>query len=501
MLRLRKAFRLSRGGALFSTSTSRTRLPYAQITNADVQHFRSVLGDAAVVTGKDDLEIYNTDWTGDYRGQTTLAVRPESASQVSKILSYCNERRLAVVPQGGNTGLVGGSVPVFDEIVVSLNRMNNIRAFDEISGVLTCDAGCILENLDNFVGERGYMMPIDLGAKGSCQIGGNVATNAGGIRFVRYGSLHGTVLGIEAVLPDGTVLDNLSTLRKDNTGYDLKQLFIGSEGSLGIITGLNILCPTRPRAVQAAFLACETFDDVRRILRMAKTELSEVLSAFEFLDREALEAATSNLPGVRDPLPDTPGKFYTLIEVSGSSAEHNEEKLSMFLEKAMECGAVTDGAVAQDENHSAMFWRIREGMPEAMSKVGMTFKYDFSLPLDSFYTIVRDTRERIRDCEGALVVAWGHVGDCNLHLNIAVPREQNEMQGRVRDLLSPFLFEKVREYHGSISAEHGLGLMKAGAIHYRQNATSVNVMQRLRKMIDPNSIMNPYKYVLPENKE
>lgn len=209
---------------------------YAQVEERDVVYFRGLLGAAGVITDSDDLVPYNTDWMKKYHGQSRLALRPKTTEQVARIMEYCNERSLAVVPQGGNTGLVGGSIPLFDEIVLSLSSMDKVISFDDHSGVVVCEAGCILQNLESFVNELGYMVPLDLGAKGTCQIGGNVATNAGGLRLVRYGSLKGSVLGLEAVLADGTVLDTLNTLRKDNTGFDVKQLLIGSEGSLAVIT-------------------------------------------------------------------------------------------------------------------------------------------------------------------------------------------------------------------------------------------------------------------------
>lgn len=243
----------------------------------------SVTNDA----GADDIEPCNTDWMKKYRGHCKLVLKPGSTEQVSKILKYCNDNMLAVVPQGGNTGLVGGSVPVFDEIVLNMSRMNQVRDFDEVSGVLVADAGVILEAADHYLAERGYIFPLDLGAKGSCHIGGNVACNAGGLRLLRYGSLHGNVLGIEAVLPDGTIVDDLFKLRKNNTGYDLKQLFIGSEGTIGVITGISIQCPQRPKAQNVAFFGLESFEQCQQAFRNAKSHLSEILSAFEMMDNSA----------------------------------------------------------------------------------------------------------------------------------------------------------------------------------------------------------------------
>ncbi|KAJ1649085.1 D-lactate ferricytochrome c oxidoreductase, partial [Coemansia sp. RSA 25] len=256
---------------------------FKRLTKDDVGFFKTVVPSETILATAEiggtadavELEGFNADWLNKYRGNSQLVLRPKTTEQVSQILKYCNTHNIAVVPQGGNTGLVGGSVPVHDEIVLSLRNMNKIRSYDELSGILVCDAGCVLEELGNYVGERGHIMPLDLGAKGSCHIGGNVAANAGGIRFLRYGTLHGSVLGLEVVLPDGTVLDNLSTLRKDNTGYDLKQLFIGSEGTLGVITGVSVATPQRPSAVNVAVLGVPTYECVQRAFKLARKRCGE----------------------------------------------------------------------------------------------------------------------------------------------------------------------------------------------------------------------------------
>jgi FAD/FMN-containing dehydrogenase len=258
-----------------------------------------------------------------YRGHTKLVLKPGSTIEVSKVLQYCNENMLAVVPQGGNSGLVGGSVPVFDEIVINTARMNKIRSFDEVSGTLVVDAGCILEIVDQFLAEKNHMFPLDLGAKGSCHIGGNVATNAGGLRLLRYGSLHGNVLGIEAVLPDGRIVDDLSRLRKNNTGYDIKQLFIGAEGTIGIITGISILCPQRSEAVNVAFFGLESFEKVQEAYKEAKGQLSGILSAFELMDGKSQDMVHT-VTGKKRPL-ENEYPFYCLIETSGSNKEHDDE--------------------------------------------------------------------------------------------------------------------------------------------------------------------------------
>eukprot|EP01098_Paradermamoeba_levis_P000759 TRINITY_DN10888_c0_g1_i1.p1 TRINITY_DN10888_c0_g1~~TRINITY_DN10888_c0_g1_i1.p1 ORF type:complete len:356 (+),score=78.91 TRINITY_DN10888_c0_g1_i1:141-1208(+) len=304
---------------------------FKRIGAEDVKFFEKVLGKAAVVTDKDELEPLNNDWLKKYKGSSPLALFPSTTEQVSDILKYCNQQRLAVVPQGGNTGLVGGGVPVFDEIILSLSKMTNVISFDDVSGVVVCEAGIILSQLDSYLEKFSYTVPLDLGAKGSCQIGGNVSTNAGGLRLLRYGSLHGSVLGLEVVLADGRIMKNLNILRKDNTGYDLKQLFIGSEGSLGIITKVSLACPVKPKAVRVAFLGCQSMDKVREIFVRTKLGLNEILSAFEFMDRHSFELVLKHKKDTsRDPF-DTQYPFYVLIETSGSDDAHDYEKLSNFL--------------------------------------------------------------------------------------------------------------------------------------------------------------------------
>lgn len=286
---------------------------FAKLQPADVEFFKSILGPSGVITDPVELARYNVDWMKKYRGQSQLVLRPKTTEQVSKIAKYCNDKKLAMVPQGGNTGLVGGSVPVFDEIVVTMELMNQVRSFDAVSGILVADAGLVLENADKYLEERGFIFPLDLGAKGSCHIGGNVATNAGGLRLIRYGSLHGSVLGLEVVLADGTILNNLSTLRKDNTGYDLKQLFIGSEGTLGFITGVSIATPKRSSAVNVSMVTVKSFEDVQRVFLKTKEALGEILSAFEFWDSNASRMVSTYLDYVKNPLAES-GWYFKEIE-------------------------------------------------------------------------------------------------------------------------------------------------------------------------------------------
>lgn len=494
-----KRFRPSTArGAKFTTDSYpdiKRDARFSQLTEDHVKHFKSLLGsDAAILDAitneavKDDLEPFNCDWMKKYRGHCRLVLKPGSTEEVSKVLKYCNDNMLAVVPQGGNTGLVGGSVPVFDEIVINMSRMNQVRSFDEVSGVLTADAGAVLEVVDNYLAERGYIFPLDLAAKGSCHIGGNVATNAGGLRLLRYGSLHGSVLGVEAVLPDGTVVDDLFKLRKNNTGYDIKQLFIGAEGTIGIITGVSVHCPQRSKAVNVAFFGLESYERVQQAFREAKGQLSEILSAFELMDNQSqvlVRKVTKNNFPLEKEYP-----FYCLVETSGSNADHDSEKLEAFLEDVMGKEVVSDGVVAQDETQLKSLWGWREGISEASGAFGGVYKYDVSIPLKSLYRLVEDVKAKIQ-AAGLIgetdeypvvdVVGYGHMGDSNLHLNVCVRRYDK----KVEKILEPYVFEWIKEHEGSISAEHGLGLAKKKFIGYSRSDTMIGLMKQIKNLYDP----------------
>lgn len=466
---------------------------FATLNEADVAAFRAIMGDKGVVQDPDSLHVANRDWMGKYFGASTLLLKPTDTWQVSALLRHCSERQLAVVPQGGNTGLVGGSVPVFNEVILNLGAMNRIISFDEVSGILVCEAGCILEHLSDYVSARGFTLPVDLGARGSCQVGGNVATNAGGVRVLRYGSLHGSVLGLEVVLSDGTVLDLLRALRKDNTGYDLKQLFIGAEGTLGVVTKVALLTPPQSSSVHVAFLACSDYEAVQATFVEARKQLGEVLSAFEFLDRNSLDLVLKHREASRDPLPNTEAPFYVLLETSGSNETHDREKVESFLEGALEGGMVVDAALAEGSGQRAKLWELRESVPEALQRSGVVYKYDLSIPVRDLYKLVEVMRQRLDGL--ASVFGYGHLGDGNLHLNISASAYTEEILSRIE----PFVYEWTAEMRGSVSAEHGIGLLKASALHYSKPTEAVDIMSRLKTLLDPSGILNPYK-VLPPNK-
>jgi D-2-hydroxyglutarate dehydrogenase len=347
---------------------------FAALRAADLDAFRAIVGAAGVVTDPHALAAFNADWTGRFAGAAAVALRPRCAAEVAALVAHCAGRRLALVPQGGNTGLVGGSVPVFDEVILSLGAMNRIISFDEVTGVLTAEAGCVLETLDNFVAARGHAMPVDLGARGSAQLGGLLATNAGGVRLLRHGPLAASVLGVSAVLASGAPLDLLSPLRKDNTGYSLKNLLIGSEGTLGVLTAAAVLCPPRPPAPQTAWLAAPSFEAAQRALAAARRYLGEALAAFEFLDAEAVAIAAAHLPGARDPLPGAAAPYALLVEAAGADPAHDAAKMERYLEAVLESGDAADGVLAQGGAQAGALWALREGVTEALRARGGVHK-------------------------------------------------------------------------------------------------------------------------------
>ncbi|GAA5905167.1 FAD-binding oxidoreductase [Sporobolomyces salmoneus] len=509
----------------FSTTSLRSAEPipprrseYKTLDASDVSYFRSILSSPSsiittipspssewTVASAEDLVGYNTDWMDKYKGNSPILLKPKTTEEVSKVMKYCYEKRIAVVPQGGNTGLVGGGVPVYDELILSTEGMSEIREFDEVSGILTADGGAILESLSNYLHPKGYMMPLDLGAKGSCHIAGNISTNAGGLRLLRYGSLHGTVLGLEVVLPDkeGTILSlnmpgdgKAGALRKDNTGYDLKQLFIGAEGTLGVVTGVSIMTPRLPSAINVAVLSVPNFESVQKVFTETRQQLGEILSAFEFFDQEGLELVLEHT-GAKTPFESEPegGRaFYVLIETSGSNKDHDDEKLGGLLESLLENETISDGVLAQDETQVQSLWSLRESLPEAAGKLGRVYKYDLSMPVKDMYSLVEEARERFKEKgieEIRTTVGYGHIGDGNLHINI-VAKDWSE---KVEKTIEPWIYEATAKRNGSISAEHGLGLMKAPYIGYSKSDAAVNVMQQLRSMFDTRRILSPHKYL------
>jgi FAD/FMN-containing dehydrogenase len=411
-------------------------------------HLEDAIADPTVfLDAPEELSRYGRDWTGKFQGETPLVLRPNSTEQVQALLAVCHRKGIAVVPQGGNTGLVGGSVPRNGEVVLSLSRLNAIEGFDEPSASVTVQAGTVLEALQGFLAGKGQMFPVDLGARGSCQIGGMIATNAGGIKVLRYGHMREQVLGLEVVLADGTVLSNLNRLRKNNTGLDLKQLFIGSEGILGVITRAVLRCQPAPAQRQTALLGLERVDMLPAVLMRLRAALSE-LSSLEFFLKGALELVCARFDDVRDPLA-RPHAAYVLVECE--SGHPASARFHEVLAEALEDGAVADAVVAQSGAQAEALWFLREGIAEAISKTGLTHKFDVTVPPGAIPSFIEGIRDLAARFEGVRPVFFGHLGDGNLHLNMVQGASLSDAAFRtLEEEITEPVYALVADFEGSI---------------------------------------------------
>ena len=433
---------------------------------------------AHVVTSA--MEKWSTDWFGRV-GSGMGVVEPRTTAEVSKILKVCHDHSVGVTLLGGSTGLAGGTIAGPGELLVSLARLDKLIDVDSQSSTVTVDGGVILETLQKRLMQAKLVTPYDLGARGSCTVGGNLATHAGGNNFIRYGPLRGHVLGLEVVLADGTILDLMSKSWKDNTALDLKQLFIGSEGCLGVITKARIRCPPLPSHKCAALIhSNKPFDQsVLRALRIARETIGESLSAFEFMDSEGLTVLPALPAGVEPPCSGEVVGFAILVEATGSSSSVLE-RLETFIAQLGE----ERGVIASDLAGIAKLWEYRESLPVRMGSLGPNLKFDVSLSQADYYSLVEAVRERYAS-QVAKIVGYGHVGDGNLHLNIA-------LKGGGADLGIPdFVYAKVGEMGGSVSAEHGIGRDKLSRLHYSKSPESIQYMQKLKALFDPRGILNP----------
>lgn len=457
----------------------------------------AALGPDVVQTNAADIEPWLSDWRGVYKGAAQAVVRPVSTAQVSDCLRLCRQFAVPVVTRGGNTGLCGAATPDAspNNIILSLDRMNRVRSIDTIANTLVADAGCILGNLRRAAQEQDRLLPLSLAAEDSSQIGGNVATNAGGVNVVRYGMARELVLGIEAVLPDGEIFNGLQTLRKDNTGYDLKQLFIGSEGTLGVITGvaLRLHAPTHVRSVVLA--AVESEQQALELFRVVFGACGPRLQAFEFFTDACLDLVLTHVEGVQVPFPDR-HPAYVLIELADTA---DEEALGQLLEnvigQALEQELCVDAAVSSSLAQLQALWRLREEISEAQRADGPHLKHDISLPIERIPEFVKTAEVQLRkvspDCR---LFIFGHFGDGNLHYNVSRPAGADktwaaEWETRVADAI----FEEVMAYGGSISAEHGIGQLKRHAFLHHKDPLQLKLMRQIKQVFDPQGLMNPGK--------
>jgi FAD/FMN-containing dehydrogenase len=466
--------------------------------DAALERIKSVVGPRGWIDDPNEEEPYLTEARRLWRGATRLVVRPASTAEVAEVVRICAETKLAVVPQGGNTGLVAGGVPPedHDNIVLALGRMNRIRAVDSVNFTMTVEAGCILAQLQEAAAEADRLFPLSLGAEGSCQIGGNLSTNAGGIAVLRYGNARELTLGIEVVLPDGRVWDGLRGLRKDNTGYDLKQLFIGGEGTLGIITAATVKLFPRPRETDTAFLALNKVEDVMDLFARARAATADQLTAFELIPRAALDLALVHIPGTIDPLA-ARHPWYVLLEMSSSQTESGlRGLLERLLATALEEGLIADGVIAESGAQAKELWHIREAIVEAQLYSG-SIKHDVAVPVSRVADfIIRATAGVCERLPGIRPMAFGHIGDGNIHFNLNQPDGADTAAYLARwQEFNDIVHGIVRDLHGSISAEHGVGRLKRDEITHYKSPVEIELMRRVKLALDPDNIMNPGKLV------
>ena len=453
-----------------------------------IEMLRDIVGAAHVLTASQDTRPYFTDWRRQYTGSAECVVRPASTAEVARVVELCAAHAVAIVPQGGNTGLSGGSVPTGKgrEIVLALGRMNRIRELDRLNDTITVEAGCVLANVQRAADEAGRLFPLSLAAEGSCQIGGNLSTNAGGVNVLRYGTAREQVLGLEVVLPDGRIWNGLRGLRKDNTGYDLKQLFLGAEGTLGIITAAVLRLHPKPSASATAWIALASAAAAMELLAFLHERLGERLSAFELLSRNCVEAVLAFAPGTQDPLA-RPHPWYVLVEIADSGEEQAlRERVEKALMEAAERGALADAALAQSGEQARALWHIRETLPEAQFT---NVKHDVAVPISKTADFIERATERLAArYPDVRIYAFGHVGDGNIHYNVGPERLVAE-----RSAVNRIVYDTVAELGGSISAEHGLGQLKRDEIRAHKSPLELELMRRLKQALDPRGLMNPGK--------
>ena len=462
-----------------------------------LQRIEQVVGQAGLVRDPALMQSYLTDWRNAYQGQAALVVRPATTEEVAEVVRICHDAQVALVPQGGNTGLNGGSIPDASgsQLVLSLNRMKRIREIDLANETITVEAGVILQHLQDAASQVGRLFPLSLGAEGSCTVGGNLATNAGGTAVLRYGNMRELTLGLEVVLPDGRVWNGLRGLRKDNTGYDLKHLFIGSEGTLGIITAAVLKLFPATHSTATAWVALPSPQAAVELIGHVRSLCADRLTGFEMMSRQSLDFVLNHVAGCSDPL-ETNHPWYALIELRDTVPD---APLTLLLENglahAFERGWVSDAVLASNQTQAAALWALREGISEAQNHEGPSLKHDISVPVSRIPEFIERTDSVLQqDFAGVRIVSYGHMGDGNLHYNISKPLGETDASFRAREhAIMEVIYRMTSAFNGSISAEHGLGQAKPDAAVRFKDPLEIELMRAIKRTLDPAGLMNPGK--------
>jgi FAD/FMN-containing dehydrogenase len=460
-----------------------------------------IVGEAHVLH-EGDLSAYEQDWRKRARGRALAVVRPGSTEEVAAVVRACAASGTALVPQGGNTGLVVGGIPDGSgtQVVLSLQRLNRVRALDRDNLTVTVEAGCILQHLQQAAQQAGLLFPLSLAAEGSCTIGGNLATNAGGTQVLRYGNARTLCLGLEVVTPQGQVWDGLSGLRKDNTGYDLRDLYIGSEGTLGVITAATLQLYPQPTATLTAWAAVPSLDDAVRLLGLARARLGAGLTGFEVMGHFALTLVARHMPQLRVPfLTDTAAgpspPWGVLLELADTESQtHAQAQLEALLALALDQGCVADAVVAESLAQARGLWHVRESIPLAQAQEGLNIKHDIALPISSIPAFCAETDALLaREIDGVRLVNFGHLGDGNLHYNVQAPEgaDAAAFLHTQEDRINALVYGQVQRFGGSISAEHGIGGLKAGTLPDYKPAVALDLMRSIKQALDPQGLLNP----------
>jgi FAD/FMN-containing dehydrogenase len=457
--------------------------------------------DAGIIDDAAAAEAFVIDWRKRYRGRALAVAQPRSTEAVAALVRHCAQAGIPIVPQGGNTGLVGGGTPddSGSALVLSLARMNRVRAIDTANDTMTVEAGCVLAELQKAARDAGRLFPLSLAAEGSCTIGGNLATNAGGVQVLRYGNARELCLGLEVVTASGEIWHGLRGLRKDNTGYDLRDLFIGAEGTLGIITAATLKLFPLPAAQLTAFAAVPDVESAVALLDLARRRLAASLTAFELISEFCLTLVEQHFPQARRPLAD-PSPYYVLLETSDAEGEaHAQTLFEALMAEALEAGLVTDAAVAASIAQSRAFWALRENVPLAQAMEGKNIKHDIGVPISSIAAYVAGTNAEIdRAAPGVRMVVFGHLGDGNLHYNVSpAPGVDHDAFLAHEPMINRIVYDAVARHHGSISAEHGLGQLKREEIARYKSPVEIALMRAIKQALDPRGLLNPGK-VLPD---
>ncbi|MBC7658671.1 MAG: FAD-binding oxidoreductase [Chitinophagaceae bacterium] len=449
-----------------------------------------ILGATRISEKADDLQIYGKDWTRS-TPKPSAVVFPKTTDEVSKIMKYCHKNKIKVVPSGGRTGLAGAANASHEELVISLEKMDRIINIDPINMSIRAEAGAITESLHKAAKDQGLFYPVDLAAKGSCQLGGNIATNAGGLKLIRYGGTREQVLGLEVVLADGTVLDLNYDLRKNNIGYDLKHLFIGSEGTLGIVTQATMKLATLPKELRLTCMACPDFESVTKLLGLVNLRGIHP-TAFEFFTQECLDLVLKHQKHRINPFQEK-SPIYTLLEFE-KQPEGSLDPMEPFLEEAFERGLISDAVIATNSTEFQNLWGFRENISESVAIEGNVRKNDISLPISSLPAFINEMEVVLKKIQGVQMFLFGHIGDGNLHLNYVGDFKQDYTEFRaVTRATEEEVFKLVQKYRGSISAEHGIGVLKKADLHFCLAPEGLELQKRIKRAFDPDNLLNPGK--------